>query len=302
MLGPADGGGLSDTVSARDVSGPTVIPPGVDDKLAEAQARRDDIAMRQREGVDELLRDRGPGGGMGRPSGPAADGRGGQPGSERGALAQGTDRADPRGPAAGAGAFRAGNPSLSNDVPVQGRGQVPQGPAEVSQAPPQPAGPAFNQAVVKEGDTLWKIAKQAYGDGDVGRMVDLILEANPEVAADLIQPGQVLKLPSALPAGVVTRPLLAPTDPVTKPQPAAGTQPGASLDGTVKPSGEAPTQATTGDFRFYEVREGDTLDAIAKREIGSDATFHDIWVLNRERLESPERIYPGQTLRLPAKR
>ena len=298
MLGPTDGGGLSDEVLAREGPTPTVIAPDVDSALDEAQARRDAIAKRQQAGVNELLGGgRGPGGGMGRSPGPTASGAMGGAAGMGARLATGDDPVDPRGPAAGERRL-SDEIALRNDVLVP-QGEVPAGASDAEDKPvggakgpgqPVPAAkPAFTEATVEEGDTLWRIAKRAYGDGDVARMVDLILEANPGISADLIQPDQVLRIPTVLPEGVITTPLVPPTDATKKPV-------------SPKPSSDTPTQVPTGEFRFYEVREGDTLDGIAKREIGPDATFNDIWVLNRERLESPEKIYPGQTLRIPAKR
>jgi nucleoid-associated protein YgaU len=47
---------------------------------------------------------------------------------------------------------------------------------------------------VQKGDSLWKIAKHAYGDGTKWK---LIAEANADIIPnpDLIKPGQVLKIP-----------------------------------------------------------------------------------------------------------
>ncbi|HEX5633287.1 MAG TPA: LysM peptidoglycan-binding domain-containing protein [Gemmatimonadales bacterium] len=58
-----------------------------------------------------------------------------------------------------------------------------------------PAGDAAPRTYeVRKGDSLWKIAQQAYGDGNKWK---LIAEANRELVPnpDLIQPGQVLTIP-----------------------------------------------------------------------------------------------------------
>ena len=55
------------------------------------------------------------------------------------------------------------------------------------------------------------------------------------------------------------------------------------------------TQATT----FYTVKRGDTLSKIAKRYLGSARLYPEIFEANRPMLTHPDRIYPGQVLRIP---
>jgi nucleoid-associated protein YgaU len=51
--------------------------------------------------------------------------------------------------------------------------------------------------------------------------------------------------------------------------------------------------------RFYTVVSGDTLSAIAKREYGSANAYPRIFEANRPMLSHPDKIYPGQVLRIP---
>ncbi|MBY0336319.1 MAG: peptidoglycan-binding protein LysM [Acetobacteraceae bacterium] len=51
---------------------------------------------------------------------------------------------------------------------------------------------------------------------------------------------------------------------------------------------------------FYTVQTGDTLSAIAKRHYGNANAYPAIFEANRPMLEHPDRIYPGQVLRIPA--
>jgi len=51
--------------------------------------------------------------------------------------------------------------------------------------------------------------------------------------------------------------------------------------------------------RTYTVKGGDTLWAIAKRELGSPLAWPDLWGVNREQIENPDLIYPDQVLHLP---
>lgn len=51
---------------------------------------------------------------------------------------------------------------------------------------------------------------------------------------------------------------------------------------------------------FYTVKKGDTLSAIAKAHYGNANAYTAIFEANRPMLEHPDRIYPGQVLRIPA--
>ncbi len=53
---------------------------------------------------------------------------------------------------------------------------------------------------------------------------------------------------------------------------------------------------------FYTVEKGDTLYSIAKRKYGKGTEYKDIFEANRPMLKDPDRIYPGQKLRIPRKR
>lgn len=70
-------------------------------------------------------------------------------------------------------------------------------PAKTAEAA-APANPAEVFYVVKEGDTLWKIAETQYGHGHGARYME-IFEANkpPLTDPDKIQPGQRLRIPAA---------------------------------------------------------------------------------------------------------
>ena len=52
--------------------------------------------------------------------------------------------------------------------------------------------------------------------------------------------------------------------------------------------------------RTYTVRAGDTLSAIAKAQLGSASEYMKIFEANRDQLSDPDRIKPGQTLKIPA--
>jgi nucleoid-associated protein YgaU len=50
---------------------------------------------------------------------------------------------------------------------------------------------------------------------------------------------------------------------------------------------------------FYTVKSGDTLSAIAKRYYGDANRYSAIFEANRPMLGDPDKIYPGQVLRVP---
>lgn len=49
------------------------------------------------------------------------------------------------------------------------------------------------------------------------------------------------------------------------------------------------------------VQAGDSLSSIAKRHLGDGALWPRIFEANRETLKDPDKIFPGQVLRLPQK-
>jgi nucleoid-associated protein YgaU len=52
---------------------------------------------------------------------------------------------------------------------------------------------------------------------------------------------------------------------------------------------------------FHTVVKGDTLWKISERTLGSGARYKEIFEANRPMLKDPDKIYPGQVLRIPAK-
>lgn len=50
---------------------------------------------------------------------------------------------------------------------------------------------------------------------------------------------------------------------------------------------------------FHTVKKGDTLSAIAKKTLGNANRYPDIFEANKPMLTHPDKIYPGQVLRIP---
>ena len=61
---------------------------------------------------------------------------------------------------------------------------------------------------------------------------------------------------------------------------------------------------TTGDqpvTNTYTVKSGDSLSAIAKREYGDANEWRRIYEANRDQIEDPDMIQPGQELKIPSR-
>ena len=50
----------------------------------------------------------------------------------------------------------------------------------------------------------------------------------------------------------------------------------------------------------YTVESGDTLSHISKQFYGKASQWSAIFEANRDQLEDPDRIFPGQVLKIPA--
>lgn len=53
--------------------------------------------------------------------------------------------------------------------------------------------------------------------------------------------------------------------------------------------------------QFYTVKRGDTLSKISKEFYGDANEYQKIFEANKPMLTHPDKIYPGQNLRIPAK-
>ena len=52
-------------------------------------------------------------------------------------------------------------------------------------------------------------------------------------------------------------------------------------------------------FEVYEIVSGDTLGGIAKRYYGNASQYTRIHEANKELISDPNKIYPGQKIRIP---
>lgn len=67
----------------------------------------------------------------------------------------------------------------------------------------------------------------------------------------------------------------------------------------IKVTGSGAASATAA-ARTYTVKSGDTLSAIAKQHLGNANAYMKIFEANRDQLSDPDKIRPGQVLKIPA--
>ena len=71
----------------------------------------------------------------------------------------------------------------------------------------------------------------------------------------------------------------------------------------IKATGEAPSASIGAQpgagAKTYTVKPGDSLSKIAKQVLGDGNAYMSIYNLNRDQLSDPDKIQPGQVLKLP---
>ena len=70
----------------------------------------------------------------------------------------------------------------------------------------------------------------------------------------------------------------------------------------INPAAAHAPSATTAQAseKTYTVKAGDTLSKIAKDLLGDANAYHQIFNANRDQLTDPDKIKPGQVLKIPA--
>jgi nucleoid-associated protein YgaU len=154
---------------------------------------------------------------------------------------------------------------------------------------------------VAAGESVFKIAKQYYGDGKAWRKLAKYnhLDEDAQVRA-----GDKLNIPSA-------EVLLGKKPTATAATPTSVTAvPVVNLRGnnnvTILNSGARPGSVGTATpvvavkTHSYTVKKGDTLADIAKHELGSSKRAHEIVELNKKTIHDPDNLPLGAVLTLPA--
>ncbi|MCR9277934.1 MAG: LysM peptidoglycan-binding domain-containing protein [Pseudomonadaceae bacterium] len=135
------------------------------------------------------------------------------------------------------------------------------------------------------------VTLRGFADSPAAREECILLAGNVEgvekVVADMLD----TRKPKA-PAAASSEPAAANKEPAADSEPAASNQSQASAN---EPSAEAAPE----ESRFYEIQKGDTLWAIASKAYGNGARYTEIVDANPNVIDNPDRIYPGQKIRIP---
>jgi len=75
-----------------------------------------------------------------------------------------------------------------------------------------------------------------------------------------------------------------------------------NVDGISKVDENIKTEDDTPEGSFHTVKKGDTLWAIAEKAYGDGSKYMVIFEANKPMLSHPDKIYPGQKLRIPAQK
>jgi nucleoid-associated protein YgaU len=68
----------------------------------------------------------------------------------------------------------------------------------------------------------------------------------------------------------------------------------------VNPAAKPGATPGQGAMKTYTVKAGDTLSKIAKEHLGDANAYDEIFNANRDQLSDPDKIKPGQVLKIPA--
>lgn len=78
-----------------------------------------------------------------------------------------------------------------------------------------------------------------------------------------------------------------------------GSPPGKAAGPATAEAAPEPDSTEMPTSQFYTVKSGDTLSKIAREFYGSAGKYPVIFEANKPMLTDPDRIYPGQVLRIP---
>ena len=153
--------------------------------------------------------------------------------------------------------------------------------------------------VVAPGDSAFKIARQYLGDGKYWKQIK---EANPKAFANdaELKVGTEIVIPEVRQAAPKTTP--APAS--TKSSPTRLAQDSTPSTNKAVPSKGAVASKGKESSRGkqYTIRKGDTLHAIAKRELGSSGRVDEIMRMNRGVIKDPATLPLGVAIVLPSDR
>jgi len=137
--------------------------------------------------------------------------------------------------------------------------------------------PASTTYQVVANDTLWGVARKAYGRAD-RHVVDCIYQANRKrmTSAGDLKPGTELVLPVIKGAG----------------GPVAG-RPENRHSSDPAPRKSAKVERLRAKTRTYDVKPGDRYATIAERVLGDKSRWREIYAMNKDIFPDPEKIQHG---------
>lgn len=193
--------------------------------------------------------------------------------------------------------------------------------------------------VVEKGESLGKIAAKFYGRSSPERVEALYeVNRDKLQSLHSVKAGQKLKIPDLGPASSefepaspfagrphensTEAPLPASASPPSSPDRGTGAElairiptplsdapSGRGTDGSALRQVSQPQNATSASgvpttrdqsaYRWYEVKPSDTLSRIARKELGSERLFGEIYRLNKDVIADKNRLKPGMKIRLP---
>lgn len=135
--------------------------------------------------------------------------------------------------------------------------------------------PSSKKYTVREGDTLYGLAKEFYGDGSKW---NLIYEANKSL----------VKNPEELQVAAV----------ITIPRQSERRAAVSDRKGDVKSNESEDKQKK---ILKYTIQEGDTLTRIAEEHLGDGDRYEEIIDANEGRISDPDTLHPGKVILVPVK-
>ncbi|MBB4304330.1 nucleoid-associated protein YgaU [Rhodobium orientis] len=140
----------------------------------------------------------------------------------------------------------------------------------------------FFDFVKDAGKSLWGGDDEAEAAEAIEKEVkDLGLEGDVQIKVD----GDTVKIAGMAPSQEIKEKIIL----------AAG-----NVAGIGKVEEEIGTDEAADPAVFHTVAKGDTLWAIAEKHYGNGSKYAAIFEANRPMLSDPDKIYPGQVLRIPA--
>jgi nucleoid-associated protein YgaU len=121
-------------------------------------------------------------------------------------------------------------------------------------------------------ETLSKICVTYYGDRD---LAPALARYNDIADPDRVREGRRLNIPDR-----------------------------ARLTGEAPASTDPPSRPTTTNvpvYGTYTLVDGDTLSELAGRFLGSEGKWRELYELNRDRIEDPDQVPSGTTIKVPVK-